>query len=232
MDKKIIVAIDGYSSCGKSTMAKALAREVGYIYIDTGAMYRGVTLAALRAGLIDEHHIDEAGLEDLLPQLRLSFRLNAEGIPELYLGDELVEQEIRTMHVSNFVSPISAIPAVREALTREQQRMGADKGVVMDGRDIGTNVFPNAELKIFVTAAPKVRAERRLLELREKGDKTTTLEDVLTNVERRDYADSHRTVSPLRQAEDAVVLDNTYLTHQEQSQKLSELFAEAVARLG
>lgn len=213
-------------------MAKALAREVGYIYIDTGAMYRGVTLAALRAGLIDAEHIDEAGLEALLPQLRLSFRLNADGLPELYLGDERVEQEIRTMRVSNFVSPISAIPAVREVLTREQQRMGANKGVVMDGRDIGTNVFPEAELKIFVTADPKVRAQRRLLELREKGDNMTTLEEVLANVESRDYADSHRAVSPLRQAEDAVVLDNTHLTHQQQSQKLSELFAQAVERLG
>ncbi|KGN97862.1 (d)CMP kinase [Porphyromonas sp. COT-290 OH3588] len=232
MDKKIIVAIDGHSSCGKSTMAKALAREVGYIYIDTGAMYRGVTLAALRAGLIDAEHIDEVGLEALLPQLRLSFRLNADGLPELYLGDERVEQEIRTMRVSNFVSPISAIPAVREALTKEQQRMGASKGVVMDGRDIGTNVFPEAELKIFVTADPKVRAQRRLLELREKGDNMTTLEEVLANVESRDYADSHRAVSPLRQAEDAVVLDNTHLTHQQQSQKLSELFAQAVERLG
>lgn len=232
MDKKIIVAIDGHSSCGKSTMAKALAREVGYIYIDTGAMYRGVTLAALRAGLIDAEHIDEVGLEALLPQLRLSFRLNADGLPELYLGDERVEQEIRTMRVSNFVSPISAIPAVREALTKEQQRMGANKGVVMDGRDIGTNVFPEAELKIFVTADPKVRAQRRLLELREKGDNMTTLEEVLANVESRDYADSHRAVSPLRQAEDAVVLDNTHLTHQQQSQKLSELFAQAVKRLG
>ncbi|KGN83511.1 (d)CMP kinase [Porphyromonas sp. COT-290 OH860] len=232
MDKKIIVAIDGHSSCGKSTMAKALAREVGYIYIDTGAMYRGVTLAALRAGLIDAEHIDEVGLEALLPQLRLSFRLNADGLPELYLGDERVEQEIRTMRVSNFVSPISAIPAVREALTKEQQRMGANKGVVMDGRDIGTNVFPEAELKIFVTADPKVRAQRRLLELREKGDNMTTLEEVLANVESRDYADSHRAVSPLRQAEDAVVLDNTHLTHQQQSQKLSELFAQAVERLG
>lgn len=232
MDKKIIVAIDGHSSCGKSTMAKALAREVGYIYIDTGAMYRGVTLAALRAGLIDAEHIDEVGLEALLPQLRLSFRLNADGLPELYLGDERVEQEIRTIRVSNFVSPISAIPAVREALTKEQQRMGANKGVVMDGRDIGTNVFPEAELKIFVTADPKVRAQRRLLELREKGDNMTTLEEVLANVESRDYADSHRAVSPLRQAEDAVVLDNTHLTHQQQSQKLSELFAQAVERLG
>lgn len=213
-------------------MAKALAREVGYIYIDTGAMYRGVTLAALRAGLIDAEHIDEVGLEALLPQLRLSFRLNADGLPELYLGDERVEQEIRTIRVSNFVSPISAIPAVREALTKEQQRMGANKGVVMDGRDIGTNVFPEAELKIFVTADPKVRAQRRLLELREKGDNMTTLEEVLANVESRDYADSHRAVSPLRQAEDAVVLDNTHLTHQQQSQKLSELFAQAVERLG
>lgn len=231
MSKKIIVAIDGYSSCGKSTMAKALAKEVGYIYVDTGAMYRGVTLVALRAGLIREGHIDEEALVRLLPDIRLNFRLNNDGTPELYIGDELVESEIRSMLVSSFVSPISAIPAVREALTREQQRMGQERGIVMDGRDIGTNVFPDAELKIFVTAEPQVRAERRLLELRAKGDTTTTLAEVLDNVQSRDYADTHRAVSPLRQADDAVVLDNSHISREEQSRMLRQLFDEAIAKL-
>lgn len=230
MDKKIIVAIDGYSSCGKSTMAKALARQIGYIYVDTGAMYRGITLAALRAGVLNETHLDVEGLEVLLKQTTLAFRLNAEGLPELYLNGERVEDEIRSMYVSGFVSRIAAEPLVREALTREQQRMGDEKGIVMDGRDIGTAVFPKAELKIFVTAEPKIRAERRLLELRSKGDETTTLDEVLANVESRDYQDTHREVAPLRQAEDAIVLDNSYMTREEQSNRLLELFHNAVAQ--
>lgn len=230
MDKKIIVAIDGYSSCGKSTMAKALARQIGYIYVDTGAMYRGITLAALRAEVLSETHLDVEALKALLQETTLSFSLNAEGLPELYLNGERVEDEIRSMYVSGFVSRIAAEPAVREALTREQQRMGEEKGIVMDGRDIGTAVFPEAELKIFVTADPKIRAERRLLELRSKGDETTTLEEVLSNVESRDYQDTHREVAPLRQAEDAIVLDNSHLTHEEQSNRLLELFHNAVAQ--
>lgn len=227
-NKKIIVAIDGYSSCGKSTMAKELARAVGYIYVDTGAMYRGVTLAALRAGLLDDKHLDVEGLSKLLGDINLQFKLNVEGLPELYLDGTCVEADIRSMYVSGFVSRIAAEPCVREALTAMQQRMGLERGIVMDGRDIGTVVFPDAELKVFVTAEPLIRAERRLAELRQKGDEITTLEEVLRNVQDRDYQDSHRAVSPLRQAEDAVVLDNSYLSREEQNQRLLDLFNEAL----
>lgn len=227
---KIIVAIDGYSSCGKSTMAKELARRVGYIYVDTGAMYRGVTLSALRSGLVGDSILDEHGVIELLPELALSFRLNSQGSPLLYIGDECVESEIRTMRVSSFVSPISAIPDVRTWVTEQLQAMGRAKGIVMDGRDIGTNVFPQAELKIFVTADPQIRAERRLLELRQKGDLQTTLEEVLTNLKARDYADSHREVSPLMQAEDAIVLDNSFLSREEQSDLLLKHFADAQSK--
>lgn len=211
-------------------MAKALAHTVGYIYVDTGAMYRGVTLAALRANIINETTCDKEALQLLVNKITLQFRLNQDGIPELYLDGEYVEQEIRTMHVAQFVSRIAAEPCVREALTRMQQAMGVDKGIVMDGRDIGTAVFPEAELKIFVTANPRIRAERRLLELRAKGDETTTLEEVLRNVEERDYQDSHRVVAPLRQAEDAIVLDNSYLSREEQNLKLIELFEQALTK--
>lgn len=226
---KIIVAIDGYSSCGKSTMAKELAREVGYVYVDTGAMYRGITLMALRRGFIGEGlRQDTPSIVAMLREVELSFRLSPEGTPLLYLGAECVESEIRTMYVSSFVSAVSAIAEVRSKVTEQLQEMGRTGGIVMDGRDIGTNVFPNAELKIFVTADPMVRAERRLLELRSKGDKKTTLEEVLTNLKERDHADASREVSPLRQAKDAIVLDNSYLTREEQSQRLRELFAKAV----
>lgn len=228
--KKIIVAVDGYSSCGKSTMAKELAKAVGYIYVDTGAMYRGVTLAAMRRGLISSTHLDEPALEQMLSEIELTFRLSVDGLPELYLDGVCVEREIRTMEVSSLVSQVAALPSVRIAMTTQQQRMGLDKGLVMDGRDIGTAVFPSAELKIFVTAEPKIRAERRLLELRGKGDNTTTMEEVLANIESRDYIDTHRAVAPLRQADDAIVLDNSYLTRQEQSQRLLELFTEATSR--
>ncbi|MDO4707083.1 MAG: (d)CMP kinase [Porphyromonadaceae bacterium] len=227
---KIIVAIDGYSSCGKSTMAKELAREVGYIYVDTGAMYRGITLMALRHGFIGEAGQDNSAIVAMLSSVELSFRLNAEGVPCLYLGDECVEHEIRTMYVSSYVSAISAIPEVRSKVTDQLQAMGEEKCIVMDGRDIGTNVFPEAELKVFVTADPKVRAERRLLELRGKGDCTTTLQDVLTNIKERDHADTTREISPLKQAEDAIVLDNSFLSQEEQSRQLRELFDKTVAR--
>lgn len=227
---KIIVAIDGYSSCGKSTMAKELAREVGYIYVDTGAMYRGITLMALRRGFIGEAGQDTSAIVAMLSSVELSFRLNDEGVPCLYLGDECVEHEIRTMHVSSYVSAISAIPEVRSKVTDQLQAMGEEKCIVMDGRDIGTNVFPEAELKVFVTADPKVRAERRLLELRGKGDCTTTLQDVLTNIKERDHADTTREISPLKQAEDAIVLDNSFLCQEEQSRQLRELFDKTVAR--
>lgn len=230
MQRKIIVAIDGHSSCGKSTMAKALAKTIGYIYIDTGAMYRGVTLAALRAGVINEHCLDKVALEALLPQIELRFRLNEDSLPELYLCGERVEDEIRTMYVSGFVSPIAAKPSVRTFITSQLQAMGQERGIVMDGRDIGTAVFPDAELKIFVTAEAGIRAERRLLELRGKGDRDTTYEEVLRNVEDRDYQDLNRAIAPLRQAEDALLLDNSHLTHEQQSQMLLQWFEAAIRK--
>ncbi len=231
MEKKIIIAIDGHSSCGKSTMAKSLARKIAYIYVDTGAMYRGITLAALRAGLIDENHIDEQGVSELLKTTQLSFKLNEEtAVPELYLNGKNVEKEIRQMRVSSFVSPIATIPAVRYALAKEQQAMGETKGIVMDGRDIGTNVFPNAELKIFLTAQPEVRAKRRLLELQSKGDDKTTFEEVLKNLNERDYIDSHREVAPLCKAEDAIVVDNSEMTLEEQDAHLITLYQEALKK--
>lgn len=228
-DKKIIVAIDGYSSCGKSTMAKSLARSVGYVYIDTGAMYRGITLAALRKSILqqDGSYIVKQ-LEDLVHNSTLEFRLNDNSEPELFLDGISVENQIRSMEVAQYVSYIAAAPCVRQALTFMQQNMGKHKGIVMDGRDIGTTVFPNAELKLFVTADPKVRAERRLTELRQRGDKTTSLEEVLHNVKERDYKDSHRSIAPLRQAEDAIIFDNTYLSLEEQNQKLKALFDQAI----
>lgn len=228
MSKKIIVAIDGYSSCGKSTMAKALAQSVGYIYVDTGAMYRGVTLACLRAGILSEGGvgIKEEDVQRVLDESELSFCLDAKGLPELYLNGERVEDEIREMKVAEYVSYIAAMPVVRIAMTEQQKRIGQEKGVVMDGRDIGTAVFPEAEMKVFVKADPHIRAERRLLELRERGDKETTLEEVLRNVEARDERDIKRTIAPLKQADDAFVLDNSYLTLEEQSEVLLTLFRE------
>ncbi|MCR4852515.1 MAG: (d)CMP kinase [Prevotella sp.] len=227
--KKITIAIDGHSSCGKSTMAKELARRVGYVYVDTGAMYRSVTLYALRNGLFREDGtIDEEGLQASMPDIHISFKFNAEtGRPDAYLNDELVEQEIRTMEVSDHVSPIAAIPFVREAMVAQQQQMGKEKGIVMDGRDIGTTVFPDAELKVFVTAAAEVRAERRYKELLGKGMEAN-FDDILKNVQERDYIDSHREVSPLRQADDAILLDNSNMTIPEQNEWLMARFEEAV----
>lgn len=215
--RKITIAIDGYSSCGKSTMAKQLAQHIGYIYVDSGAMYRAVTLFALRNSIFSkENQIDTARLEQLMPQVKVSFRINPETkLPETMLGDECVEQQIRTIEVSNHVSLIAALPFVRTAMTSQQQEMGKAKGIVMDGRDIGTAVFPDAELKIFVTARAEVRARRRYEELDAKG-MPTSYNEILKNVEERDYIDSHREVSPLRQAEDALVLDNSDLTRQQQ----------------
>ena len=210
--KKITIAIDGHSSCGKSTMAKDLAREVGYVYVDTGAMYRCVTLYALRHGLFTDGGIDEDALRRALPDLHISFKFNAEaGRPDTYLNGELVERDIRTMEVSSHVSPIATLGFVREAMVAQQQLMGRDKGVVMDGRDIGTVVFPDAELKIFVTASAEVRAQRRYDELQQKG-MPADYADILKNVQERDYIDSHREVSPLRQADDALLLDNSHMT--------------------
>lgn len=219
--KKIVIAIDGYSSCGKSTMAKNLARRLGYVYVDTGAMYRAVTLYALRHQLFKaDGEVDAASLQRAMPDIRISFQFNAQtGKPDTYLNDELVEQEIRTMQVSEKVSKIAALPFVRTALVALQQRMGGDKGIVMDGRDIGTVVFPHAELKIFVTASAEVRAQRRYDELQQKG-MPARYDDILKNVQERDYIDSHREVSPLRKAEDAIELDNSNLTIDEQQQWL------------
>ena len=226
--KKITIAIDGHSSCGKSTMAKDLAREVGYVYVDTGAMYRSVTLFALRNGLFTNDTINEEELRRRMPEIQISFKFNPEtGRPDTYLNGELVEKDIRTMEVSNKVSPIAALGFVREAMVAQQQQMGKDKGVVMDGRDIGTTVFPDAELKVFVTASAEVRAQRRFDELKAKG-MDADFDDILKNVQERDYIDSHREVSPLRKADDAIELDNSHMTIPEQKQWLLDRFNERV----
>ena len=227
--KKITIAIDGHSSCGKSTMAKDLAREVGYIYVDTGAMYRSVTLYALRKGLFEaDGSVKTQELEQEMPNIHISFQLNAEtGRPDTYLNGVCVEKEIRSLEVSSHVSPIAAIGFVRRALVAQQQQMGKDKGVVMDGRDIGTVVFPDAELKVFVTASAEVRAQRRYDELKAKG-MPADYDDILKNVQERDYIDSHREESPLRQAEDAILLDNSSLTIEEQKQWLLGQFNRAL----
>lgn len=228
MEKKIIIAIDGHSSSGKSTMAKDLAREIGYIYIDTGAMYRAVTLYCLRKGYIQGDTIQEEALKADLDQMDISFRYNAEtGRPDTYLSGEKVEKEIRSMEVADKVSLIAALGFVRRAMVAKQQEMGKAKGIVMDGRDIGTVVFPDAELKVFVTASPEVRARRRLEELQAKGEQTT-YEEVLANVKKRDYIDSTREESPLRQAPDALVLDNSEMTIPEQKKWLRDKFEAAV----
>ena len=225
--KRIIIAIDGFSSCGKSTMAKDLAREIGYIYVDTGAMYRSVTLYALRHGMFRaDGSIDTGALEAAMPEIRITFKLNKEtGRPDTYLNGELVEKDIRTMEVSSKVSPIAALPFVRKALVEQQQMMGREKGIVMDGRDIGTAVFPDAELKVFDTASAEVRAQRRYDELKAKGMEADYA-SILKNVEERDYIDSHREVSPLRTADDAVELDNSHMTIAEQKQWWMEKFEE------
>ena len=208
-------------------MAKDLARRVGYIYVDTGAMYRSVTLYALNHNLFHEDgSIDTESLEAQMPQIEITFQLNAEtGRPDTYLNGECVEQQIRSLEVSNHVSPIAALPFVREAMVAQQQQMGQDGGIVMDGRDIGTIVFPNAELKVFVTASAEVRAQRRYDELLQKG-MPADYDDILKNVTERDYIDSHREVSPLRQASDALLLDNSNMTIDEQNQWLFERFQE------
>lgn len=223
--KKITIAIDGFSSCGKSTMAKDLARELGYVYVDTGAMYRCVTLYALRHGLFrTDGTINLPQLETEIPNINISFKLNKEtGRPDTYLNNENVESEIRTMEVSSHVSPIAAVPFVRAALVAQQQKMGEDKGIVMDGRDVGTVVFPNAELKIFVTASAEVRAQRRYDELKAKGMEAD-FEEILENVKQRDYIDSHREVSPMRKADDAIELDNSHISIAEQKQWLIEQY--------
>lgn len=227
--KKITIAIDGYSSCGKSTMAKDLAKEVGYIYVDTGAMYRSVTLYAIRHQLFNaDGSVKTEELEKEMPNIQISFKLNAEtGTPDCYLNREYVEKEIRSLEVSSHVSPIAAVGFVRKALVEQQQAMGKEKGIVMDGRDIGTTVFPDAELKIFVTASSQVRAQRRYDELNAKG-MSADFDAILKNVEERDYIDTHREVSPLKQAEDAIVLDNSNMTIAEQKEWLLHQFQLAI----
>ena len=226
--KKIIIAIDGFSSCGKSTFAKAIAARLGYIFIDTGAMYRAVTLCALEQGAISDEAVDVEKVVSLLPQINISFRFNAErGASDVYVNGECVEHKIRTIEVSNAVSRVSSIGAVREKLVAMQQQMGREKGVVMDGRDIGTVVFPDAELKIFMTADAQVRAERRYAELKAKGD-DVTMAEVLENVISRDQADMTREISPLRQAVDAVVLDNSHMSVEEQMAWFMERYQKIV----
>jgi len=230
--RKITIAIDGHSSCGKSTMAKELARRLGYIYVDTGAMYRCVTLYAMRHDLFEaDGTVKLDALQQAMPDISVSFQLNEEtGRPDAYLNGECVEREIRSLEVSNHVSPIAAVPFVREAMVAQQQQMGQGGGIVMDGRDIGTVVFPDAELKIFVTASARVRAQRRYDELQQKG-MAADFDAILKNVEERDYIDSHREVGPLRQADDALLLDNSQLTIPEQNEWLMERYQETMARL-
>jgi len=226
--KKITIAIDGYSSCGKSTMAKDLVREIGYIYIDSGAMYRAVTLYSLRNGFFTEQGINTEALKAAMPHIHISFQLNPETQrPMTFLNDENVEEEIRTMEVSSHVSPIATLGFVREALVKQQQEMGKAKGIVMDGRDIGTVVFPDAELKIFVTASAEIRAQRRYDELKGKGQ-DASFEEILANVKERDYIDQNREVSPLRKADDAILLDNSHLTIAEQKQWLAQKFQTVI----
>ena len=223
-NKKIVIAIDGFSSCGKSTFAKAIARRLGYIFIDTGAMYRAVTLYALEHGAIRSGMVDEEAVVRLLPDICIDFRFNPErGASDIYVNGDLAEGKIRTIEVSNCVSRVSAIPEVRQKLVAMQQEMGRRRGVVMDGRDIGTVVFPDAELKIFMTADPAVRARRRYDELKAKGD-AVSLEEIERNVRERDKADMSRAISPLRQAPDAVVLDNSHMTVEEQMAWFMERF--------
>ena len=217
MDKKIIVAIDGYSSCGKSTIAKSLAKSAGYKYVDTGAMYRCVALYVLRNG------VDEEWLQAHIDEIRISFALQPDGSQHTILNGEDVESQIRTLEVGNAASQISTKGFVRKAMVAQQQAMGMDKGLVMDGRDIGTVVFPKAELKLFLTASPEIRAQRRFDELKEKGG-NPDFNEVLADVKDRDYRDTHRAESPLRQAEDAVVIDNSNMTREEQMEEVLRVF--------
>lgn len=227
--KKITIAVDGFSSCGKSTMAKDLAREVGYIYIDSGAMYRAVTLYSIENGIFNGDVIDTERLKNEIGNIHITFRLNPQtGRPDTYLNGVNVENKIRTMEVSSKVSPISTLDFVREKMVEQQQAMGQEKGIIMDGRDIGTTVFPDAELKIFVTATPEIRAKRRYDELKAKGQEAG-FDEILENVKQRDFIDQSREVSPLRQADDALMLDNSELTVEEQKKWLLEQFNKVVS---
>lgn len=223
MDKKITIAIDGFSSTGKSTLAKQLAKYLGYVYVDTGAMYRAITLHAMDNGFISEDYFNKQGLIDSLSDITLQFLYNPElEYAEIYLDEENVEGRIRSLNVSNLVSRVAEVSEVRAKLVEQQKHMGENKGVVMDGRDIGTVVFPNAELKLFMTASPETRAQRRFEELTQKGD-NVSYEDVLKNVQERDYIDSHRKDSPLVKAADAIEIDNSNLSIQEQFDKVVAL---------
>lgn len=230
--KKITIAIDGYSACGKSTMAKSLAHNINYIYIDSGAMYRAITLYSLDNNIIDKNGgIDEKKLRSEINKIKITFRLDGKtNQPVTYLNEENVEERIRAMDVSSRVSAVSSLGFVRRAMVALQQEMGEKKGIVMDGRDIGTVVFPDAELKIFVTADPEVRAQRRLDELRSKGDNKTTYAEVLENLQKRDYADENRLDSPLKKAEDALLLDNSSLNKEQQMQWVLEKYKEALKK--
>ena len=229
--KKIVIAVDGFSSCGKSTMAKDLAKAIGYIYIDSGAMYRAVTLFALRRNLfLADGQVNEEQLRAELPEIRITFVLNQEQRPETYLNGENVEKEIRGLEVSSRVSRIAALDFVRAELVHQQQLMGQEKGIIMDGRDIGSCVFPNAELKIFVTASAEIRAQRRYDELTAKGEKVN-FEEILHNVQERDRIDMTRAVSPLRKADDALELDNSHLTPEQQKEWLLEQYNRVIAAL-
>lgn len=226
--KKITIAIDGFSSTGKSTLAKALAKSLGYIYIDTGAMYRAVTLFAMRKGLISSKNFDQARLVELIDTFDVHFEYNvAKGYADIYLNQENVEELIRTLEVSQFVSQIAAVSEVRKKLVEQQQNLGKTKGVVMDGRDIGTVVFPDAELKIFMTASPEIRAERRFKELKEKNSEVI-YEDVFRNVVERDQIDTARKDSPLVKAADAIEIDNSNLSREEQFDLILQLVKERI----
>ena len=224
--KKITIAIDGFSSTGKSTLAKQLAATLGYVYVDTGAMYRAVAYFAMQHNLVSETHLDKAGLIAQLPNINLRFQFNpALGFAEMYLNNENIETQIRTIEVSRMVSKVAEVSEVRTKLVEQQQEMGKDKGIVMDGRDIGTVVFPDAELKLFMTASSRTRAQRRFDELVEKGQHVT-FEDVLQNVEERDYIDTHREDSPLVKADDAIEVDNSSLSKKEQFELVLNLVKE------
>jgi len=229
--KKITIAIDGYSSTGKSTLAKQLAKHLGYVYVDTGAMYRAVTYFAMEMGYIAADFFDKETLINSLQNIKLHFEFNSDlGFAEMYLNNENIEKQIRTIEVSNFVSKVAEVSEVRAKLVEQQQEMGNNKGIVMDGRDIGTVVFPDAELKIFMTASPETRAQRRFDELQAKGD-NVTYEEVLKNVQERDYIDTHRQDSPLVIADDAIEIDNSYLTREEQFTAVLELVEEVTKSL-
>jgi cytidylate kinase len=226
--KNITIAIDGFSSTGKSTLAKQLAKHLGYIYVDTGAMYRAIAYFAMEQGYISKEYFDKESLINSLSSIQLHFEFKADlGFAEMFLNNENVEKQIRTIEVSNFVSKVAEVSEVRAKLVEQQQEMGKNKGIVMDGRDIGTVVFSDAELKIFMTASPETRAQRRFDELEAKGD-TVTYEEVLKNVQERDYIDTHREDSPLVIANDAIEIDNSYLTREEQFKAVLELVDEII----